>query len=92
MDVKHGRKGRVSALALTGRPWHIHSRVGFRTTVMGGCILLATLRTKALISDGPSECPPKPKSGPGKLLMVGVCDFADLRPKIRQIYVPFLRI
>jgi len=30
--------------------------------------------------------------GPGKLLMVGVRDFADLRPKIRQIYAPFLRI
>jgi hypothetical protein len=30
--------------------------------------------------------------GPGKLLMVGVRDFADLRPKIRQIYVLFLRI
>jgi len=29
---------------------------------------------------------------PGKLLMVGVHDFADLRPKNRQIYVPFLRI
>ena len=30
--------------------------------------------------------------GPGKLLIVGVRDFADLRPKNRQIYVPFLRI
>ena len=27
--------------------------------------------------------------GPGKLLMFDVHDFADLRPKIRQIYVPF---
>jgi hypothetical protein len=33
-----------------------------------------------------------PNRGPGKLLMVGVRDFADLRPKIRQIYLPFWRI
>ena len=27
--------------------------------------------------------------GPGKLLLVGVRDFADLRPKIRQTLAPF---
>ena len=30
--------------------------------------------------------------GPGKLLMIGVRNFADLRPKNRQICVRFLRI
>ena len=28
-------------------------------------------------------------TGPGKLLLVGVRDFADLRPKIRQTLAPF---
>ena len=31
----------------------------------------------------------KKSTGPGKLLLVGVCDFADLRPKIRQTLAPF---
>jgi len=30
--------------------------------------------------------------GPGKLLMIGVRNFADLRPKNRQICLRFLRI
>ena len=33
-----------------------------------------------------------PFAGPGKLLMIGVRNFADLRPKNRQIFVRFLRI